>query len=145
MSAKEFVIRTAVDAFNTAFGTKHTYDNFDCLSLPSGDYDRCFYEVFTRKHFDYLRLRLSCQLSNKNWVGPYQLTLAVPTIVAGLGDEVWYANAQLDTEFLFAGQNYIRRTCPIIRPDENIVLATEDLEGILTEDGFEILISKVVR
>lgn len=145
MSAKEFIIRVAVDAFNSEFGTKHQYDDFDCMSLKSGDYDRCFYEVFTRQQFDYLRIRLSCQMSNKNWVGPYQLTLSVPTIVAGLGDEVWYANAQLDSEFLFAGQNYIRRTCPIIKADENLVLATEDLDGILTEDGFEILLSKVTR
>lgn len=141
MNEREFIIKVAIDAFNKEFGTNHEYQDCDAFSLPHGDYDRCLFEVYTKKHFDALRIRLSCQMTNRTWVGPFRLVLSVPTIINGLGDEVWYANVQLDQEFLFAGMNYVRRVCPVILPKRNTVLIAENGDGILTEDGDEILIS----
>lgn len=141
MTQKEYIIGVALTAFNKQFGGSYKIKDFDCFSLVSPVRDRCLFEIYTRRNFDYLRLRLSCELTNTTQTDRYKLVVAIPTIIRGLGDEVWYANALLDHKTLYPGLPNLRRTCPYIPAAANVTLATEDLTGILTEDGDEILIS----
>lgn len=140
-NVKNYIIRLGVDSFNRQTGLSHIVTDFDCFSIVHTDPERCMFEIFTRKRFDNLRLRLSCRFGNSSRVDKYGLVVAVPTIISGLGDEVWYANAEIDPKLLYSNSKMARKTCPLIFADPNVVLIAENGQGILTEDGDEILLS----
>ncbi len=142
MDDKQFLIFLAVDAFNTQFGRNYKPTDFDCTRIETDHRTRCAFEFFTITPTDSLRLRLFCQFATINRVFPYQLNVAGVAVDLELGDEVWVADAFLDQEFLYAGNNFIRRSCPDIvsNPTDYIVLTAEDDTYLLTEDGAEIVL-----
>lgn len=141
MDAKKFIINLAVEAFNRQFKQKHNPKDFDCFSIKQESRDRCMFEVFTKRNFDYLRIRLLVGFEKTTRIDKYRLVLSVPTIIRGLGDEVWYANGFIAYNYLGNGATRAP-ACPIIVANKNITLIAENTDGILTEEGEEILVSE---
>lgn len=141
MDAKKFIIDLAVKSFNRQFKKNYNAKDFDCFSIKQTSRDRCMFEVFTRRNFDYLRIRLLVAFDKSTRIDKYRLILSVPTIIDGLGDEVWYANGFIAYNYL--GNGATRATaCPVIFANPNITLIAENTDGILTEEGEEILVSE---
>lgn len=146
MDERQFLIQLAIDAFNAQFAFNYNTSDFDIKAVDSGNYNRCGFEVFTTTTTDFLRLRLYAQFGNINHVGDYQLNVTSPPVDGALGDEVFVADAILDSEFLYSGNNFIRMSCPElgIDPTRYDVLSDESGDILTLEDGSEILLESAV-
>lgn len=140
---RNFIINLAVTAFNVQFGFNYNPIDFDVVAIPENTNSHCGFEIYTTRFDDYLRMRLYCNFGSVNTVGTYRLNVDT-SIIAGLGDEVFVADAVLDNEFLYSGSNFIRMSCPELGADISRlqIMITEDEIQLTFEDGEDILLEE---
>lgn len=143
MTEKEFLIKKALDQYNSQFG--HNIQVADCniKSLAARvNYDLS-YEVWTRRLDDYLRLRMHVLFDRKDSLSRYRLETDGTSGVGILTDEVFVGTGYIDSYWKESGIFKF----PFIYPDdadETAILLEDGTTALLLEDASAVLLETAV-
>ncbi len=139
-SERDFLIKLAVDKYNDQYSTDLVYSDFTIRSIPPNFNTSLGYEIQTDNQLDFLRLRVYLIFGNNTILYDYKLENDTQTGHGTLIDEVFVT---LGTMSNYYKVNGIYKFQPIREEDAwtDSILLTEDLEFIITEDGFPLSIT----
>ncbi len=100
MGQRDFILKLAIDSFNSQYNYKFTPEEFEIFSIPPNPTSRIAFELHTIIPGDFLRLRLYFGFDIDTRLGSYVLNDQA-NMDRGLGEKLFVAEGWLDDSFYY--------------------------------------------
>lgn len=135
LKEREFLIKLAIDKFNTQFNSDILINECDIYSIPATFSTNLGYEIYTRRADDNLRLRIYLLINNYDSLMDYRVEVdPQKNFIGGLGDEIFVAIGTLDRYYKEQKIYTFNWLSPSGSSDVSAILL-EDGRPIMLEDG----------
>jgi hypothetical protein len=144
--AKEFLIKSTIEAFNHQTKESYDYNDFEIISIDKNNSCEAAYEIYCLIPDSEVRIRIYC---NRDVSVKFSTFVLADVANSALGlDSLMYVSAcTFHDTFFFISRNEYRRDWPYFASPlagEPIILNENLIEGILTESGDPILLESAV-